>query len=329
MRGLRGLTADEREVLNRAMKTGLATRLKLGVVDGLTGTPELAHTLILHGATPGNDFLDRVDMVMTWRIARMDGYKAADGQTKPLESWMVELMEGAADQHPQLDWFALSKSHIKNDRGIRLFNLNYHFQNTLRQVMDRRREAGIPVGPFNASREDLDFLLDKALTPYNTPTFVHFTNADRDHWIEGLLCLGADPDRRTERTDYEPPLCALARAMRARLGWVDLLLAHGARVDEQVIHDVAFVLHDRQHHLRANREEIISTCGRILDTFQGQLDLDGTAPSNEYLKPTLRHVLDTHYPEISELVQWRGQATRLERETPEAEDVRAAPSRRL
>lgn len=312
----RTLDEDERAVAMAACNSGAAAFLAPGVVDGLVRTPELALILLQHGATPTDTLVHNLHDMISQQLPGMSSL-LGNHPAGSTHYFMVELLKMAVDRHPGLDWFAPKPRHGQHfPDAMAVHLLNLVSSGLCGELCQRRKEAGIPLGPLHAPAEERQALVDSLLTVY-TDTHWWLPHGYCGQMVLDVLQGGGDVNALGKAATGELELCVLARMMRRYPDRVQNLLALGAQVDATVLGQVAYVMHDRSYTRR--RPDAMETAfAQVVVAFGETVDLDMVVPSSDYYQPSLALVLKEHYPKTLENLLWRHQAEKLDESTPAA-----------
>jgi hypothetical protein len=150
------LSQSEREIMDRAIASGLPAQLKPGVVDTLVASPELAYALIEQGAVPTDDLLENLRTIISGvflRMVKIEGMAKQD--PKSSAAWLERLVEKVADKHPGLDWFGLDPKNPRDAKFLFSFKHRGHFPKLPGIVQAARARQNIPWDLAGSTNERL------------------------------------------------------------------------------------------------------------------------------------------------------------------------------
>lgn len=314
----------DRSVVMAACESGAVPFLAPGIVDGLVRTPELALILLQHGAPPTDALVHALHTTVGHGTLFM-GRLSENAKPGSVQSWMRALLNTAVDRHPGLDWFVPIHEPGKDFPScMAIHTLNLHSEDLCRKLCQRRQEEGIALAPLRATPQQQQALVNSLLSVYaDTHWWLPYNRCGQ--MVVDTLKQGGDVDGFAKAATGEQELCVIARATRRFPERVKDLLAMGAKVDATVVGQVAYVMHDRNHYTRLNREAANEAFKQVVEALGETIDLDMVVPSYDYHRPSLATVLGKHYPDTLDDLRWRHQANRLEETTEPAPTARPRP----
>ena len=330
---LQAVAEEDLALVQHALNKGATAHLLPGAIDGLMTAPRLAHYLMQQGAKPSEGFLDKLQEWHKYSapfFSRITYNKAPNSD----EEWLHLVLREAATLAPELDWQRIPQAKYSRHEKEPLANqLDYPFSGFSDHLRKLRWEQGIPQGPLHETTEYYSGLLGELMLENPRAKWIEKEAGMRKQMMSYLLSKGANPNGRVKLNSYnDKTRSLLAHTFLSDYRLVPLLLDAGAEVSRQVIDEVAFILHDRQRPIRVNKEDYRDTLLAVLRKAKEPIAWDEVTTSDEYHRPSLRHVLEKIFPNIENdinLINSDACAQELDQATVEVSTPNRAPSRRL
>lgn len=289
------------EQVEHCIAQGATAHLKPGSVDRLSLLPELACTLIGHGAKPTERFLDEIDRLRSqWRPSPYHFYEFKTTPPQSPPDWFNALLGQALRAAPELDWNRFpNRAKTGTLDEMLTCRLYYPFKKLGNEVAQVKREHGLAPGPIGADPEIytgmLFYLFD---AHHNTRHELKWLRGKGEIAIPELVALGGDPNAKRDLGILkDAPM--LAHALMGQHALVPVLLRQGVVVDEETLQKTIVVAIDSQFRgHRGNKDDTARAVATILDHARGPIDWGMIVPSTDTWRPTLEQCLRKHFPAL-------------------------------
>lgn len=296
----REVAEEDMALVQHALNKGARIHEGLGAIDDLIMAPRLMHHLMEYGAKPSVRYLDRLEM---WREnAFIFSHFHNPKKVTPCNAreWMHAAVLKAVSIAPELDWQRLPTKNGSRHANEPLANqLDYPFSELSEHLREVRLNQNLPIGPLNETSGYYSILLGELMLKFPKSKWIEKERGRRAEMMDHLLNQGADPNMRVKLNSYdEQDRSLLAQTFLTDYRLVPRLLAAGAIVNQAVINEVAFVLHDRHDPIWAREEDYRDTLLSVLHQARAPILWNSPVPSYDYYQPTLRYILGTIFPDI-------------------------------
>jgi hypothetical protein len=323
---------EDMALVQHAINKGACAHQDAGAIDDLVMAPRLMHYLMEQGASPSSRYLDRLEMWRTHSLMLFHSLRPNLDTPRNAEEWMHVAVRKAISCAPDLDWQRLPVPKEGESNEPLANQLDYPFIGLSDHLRACRLSHGLPMGPQHETTDYYSNLLCELMVEHPRAKWIKKEGAQRAEMMDHLLSKGADPNARAKLNSYDDQdRSLLAQTFQKDYRLVPRLLQAGAIVDQQVINELAFVLHDRQPSLWARKEDYRDTLMRVFHHAHDPILWNSTVPSHDYYQPTLRYILEKIFPEIERdigLMNSQVCADEIERSTTFTGPT-AKPSRRL